>query len=160
MNIQAVQGSCSISKMYATDGNTMIYGIASNWTVTISCEHPIATDYGLVMTFPTDLLVISTTNCELGLQNSGYSCVADSTARKIKLFAFTDSVIAAGVPFTFTFNSIRNSPVTGLAYKVDFCTQASSGGEIDIGSYTLPKNYFTYGTIWKFSVIPSSQGVG
>ena len=146
--------------MFATDGNTMIYGVASNWTVTMFCEHPIGTDYGLAMTFPTDLMVISTTNCEVGLQNSGYSCVADNTARTITLFAFTNSVIGEGVPFTFTFNSIRNAPVTGLSYKIDFSTKTVSGGTIDVGSYTIPKTYFTYGTIWKFSVVPSSQGVG
>ena len=110
--------------MFATDGNTMIYGLASNWTITMSCEHSISTDYGLVMTFPTDLLVISTTNCEVGLQNTGYSCVADSNARTITLFAFTNNEIAGGVSFTFTFNSLRNSPVTGLAYTISFFTQA------------------------------------
>lgn len=129
--------------MFVTDGNTMIYGVASNWTVTMNCEHPIGTDYGLVMTFPTDLLVISTTNCEVGLQNSGYSCVADNTARTITLFAFTNSVIGEGEPFTFTFNSIRNAPVTGLSYKIDFFTKAVGGGTIDVGSYTIPKTYFT-----------------
>ena len=160
MYIQSIQGACSVTKLFATDGNTMIYGIASNWTVTMSCEHPVSTDYGLVMTFPTDLLVISTTTCEVGLQNTGYSCVADSTARTITLFAFTNSVIPAGVPFTFTFNSLRNSPVTNLAYTVDFSTQASSGGKIDLGSFTIPKAYFTYGVVWKYSVVPSSMGVG
>jgi len=89
----------------------------------MSCEHDIQSDYGLAMSFPTDLLVISTTNCEVGLQNTGYSCVADSNARTITLFAFTNSVIAAGTQFTFTFNSLRNSPVTGLAYTVNFSTQ-------------------------------------
>lgn len=114
--------------MYATDGNTMIYGIAQNWTVSMSCEHDILTNYGLSMVFPTDLLVISTTNCIVGLQNTGYSCVADSNARTITLFAFTDTIIKGGNPFTFTFNSIRNSPVTYLSYKVNFATQISSGG--------------------------------
>ncbi len=126
----------------------------------MSCEHPVTSEYGLVMTFPTDLLVISTTNCEVGLQNSGYSCVADSNAKTVTLFAFTNSVIDGANEFTFTFNSIRNSPVTKLAYTVSFFTQAPGGGKIDLGSYTIPNTYFTYGTIWKFSVVPSSQGVG
>lgn len=86
--------------------------------------------------------------------------MADSTKRTVTLFAFTDSAIEGGVPFSFTFNSIRNSPVTGLAYTVDFSTFISTGGKIDLGSYTIPKSYFTYATIWKYSVVPSSLGVG
>ena len=96
----------------------------------------------------------------MGLQNTGYSCVADSTAKTITLFAFTNSVIAGGTSFSFTFTSLRNAPVTGLAYTVNFNTQTSIGGKIDLGSFTIPKTYFTYGTIWKFSVVPSSLGVG
>jgi hypothetical protein len=32
MNIVAVKGYCTVSSLYPTDNNTMIYGVASNWT--------------------------------------------------------------------------------------------------------------------------------
>lgn len=41
MYINAVQGICTVSKFYPTDDNYMIYGIASNYTVEMYCEHII-----------------------------------------------------------------------------------------------------------------------
>ena len=58
MYIQAQQGLCNINSFVPTDGNYRIYGVAKNWTVSMQCEHAIATTFGLKITFPKDWYVI------------------------------------------------------------------------------------------------------
>lgn len=45
----------------------MIFGVASNWTVSIKCEHFIAYNYGIRITLPSDFYVIETSVCKVGL---------------------------------------------------------------------------------------------
>jgi hypothetical protein len=66
MYIKAEQGECTITEMYPTDDNYMIYGVPESWTFTMSCEHDMSTDYGIRMTFPSDFYVIETSSCEMG----------------------------------------------------------------------------------------------
>jgi hypothetical protein len=41
-----------VKKFYPTDSNRYIYGLASNWTLTMSCEHEIESTFGLIIELP------------------------------------------------------------------------------------------------------------
>ena len=64
--IEAATGSCTILELYPSDGNYMIYGVASSWYFKVTCKNEILTDYGVRVTFPDDWYVITTSSCEMG----------------------------------------------------------------------------------------------
>ena len=47
LNLNAVEGVCTISSIYPTDGNTMIFATPSNYTVVMLCAHEILPTYGI-----------------------------------------------------------------------------------------------------------------
>ena len=53
MILSAQQGECSIDEMYPTD-NDYIYGVPTNYTIKMTCDHLVLTDYGLQLIFPDD----------------------------------------------------------------------------------------------------------
>jgi hypothetical protein len=88
LGITAVQGTCSITNFAPTDGNYKIYGLASSWTATLSCEHVLATNYGVRITLPTDFYVIETSKCAVGGQNALYTCSTSNSAGTITIMNF------------------------------------------------------------------------
>lgn len=118
MYVSADQGECVISEFYPTDDNYMIYGVASNWTATLTCEHLIGTDYSIRMTFPSDWYVVETSSCDMGEQNSVFSCVSDNSDGTITVTEFLDEELDEETEFTFTIDSIRNPTVTGTSYSI------------------------------------------
>lgn len=71
LSINAEQGICTVTQFYPTDGNYQIYGIASNWTVSMYCEHEFDTSYSLRITLPDDWLAVSTSVCSM--ENGAYN---------------------------------------------------------------------------------------
>jgi hypothetical protein len=72
----------------------MIYGVAQNWTTTLSCQHAIDTTSGIRITLPSDFYVISTSNCVMGGQNTKYSCGLNNGEGTITVMNFLKSNLA------------------------------------------------------------------
>jgi hypothetical protein len=118
MYVSADQGECEITEVYPTDGNYMIYGVASSWTFTMSCEHDISTLYGIRMTFPSDFYVIETTECTMEEQSDSFTCSSDNEDGTITVLSFLDEDVDAEEEFTFTIDSVMNPAVMGSEYSI------------------------------------------
>ena len=147
MSISATKAVCTVYSFYPTDGNTRIYGVASNWTATLLCNNAITSEMGLRVTLPSDFYVIQNSSCTIGLQNTGYTCNADSASGTITIFSFTKKTIKLQTKFSISFNSFRNPAVTGEAYTITFETLSATGGVIGIGTYLTSSSLITVGYI-------------
>lgn len=64
LQFQAVTGLCEFSAL--PNDTYAIYGTPSNYTLTVSCEHVIKTDYMIKLTFPESYWIYNDSNCEVG----------------------------------------------------------------------------------------------
>lgn len=151
---------CKVTKFFPTDNNVYVYGVAISWTFTLSCVHDINTDYGLILTFPALFTIRDTSRCIVGLQNTSYICQASSVDKTITISRFTNSVIAGSTVFSFSVDSIVNPPWTSMTDPVAIAVSSGTQGAIDLGSISLPPDYFIRGYIQKFTVVPEDFGVG
>jgi hypothetical protein len=62
--------------------------------------------------------------------------------------------------FSFSVDSIVNPPWTTMTDPIGVAVSSGSQGAIDLGSFSLPPNYFTRGYIKKFTVVPEDYRVG
>lgn len=165
MYIAADQGECIVSDFYPTDDNQYIYGVASNWTFAMVCEHDVDTDFGMQIEFPEGFYIRETAKCTLGYGDSddtlsGYSCVTDTDLRTITMYSFTTSGITAGDDITFTVDNIMNPGVEDLTDQITFSTISDIGGIIDTGTFSLTSDFFERSYIKQFTVRPQDFGVG
>lgn len=58
---------------------------------------------------------------------------------------FLKSSLSKGKKFTFTINKIRNPTAIGSEYEIQFEIIDSTGGAIDIGTYTIPSSSIVIG---------------
>jgi hypothetical protein len=105
--LTAVAGLCTISDMFPTDGNTMVFDQPRNYTVKMSCDHTVTTTSGIRMEFPTgdnQWTIMDTSRCEVGNVHktnnlytdltAQYSCNGYNSTRKIEIFSFTTEEIS------------------------------------------------------------------
>lgn len=85
MHINSEQGICTVASFIPGDGNYQIYGVASMWNVTMSCEHAFLTTFGVKVTFPNDWYVIDTSSCLVYGQSTNYKCVGSSSSNTVTI---------------------------------------------------------------------------
>lgn len=105
-------------EFYPTDGNYMIYGVPSSYTIVVSCEHAIETDYGIRLTLPEDWYVVETSNCAVGGHSGLYTCTAVKDSRTITVTNFLSSTWSANTDLTLTVGSIRNPHLMEKSYSI------------------------------------------
>jgi hypothetical protein len=124
----------------------------------MSCDHNFHDHDFVEILFPEEFYIIQSDQCDMpGAVNPTYSCVAQSTARTIRVGHFKDTFTEAGSEISFAFTSVRNPSIGGKNYNILFRTVKVDGtieAVIDVGTYVITNDKIVKGDVLSFTVTP------